>query len=265
MAIKKQRTILEEYKFMVQKGRGQGEGPNYHPWLKVREIPSKGFSHRILGWKTGRVHHLLSNLELSYFYILEWRSSVKDIRERYPLDPKQTLEIAHMLKIRHPLHPKTMQLRVMTTDFFITDEQGHHTAISVMPIKNLEKKRTIQLLEIERMYWQQKNVNFAVITDFDIPEPLIDNIRWIHKARRLIDGPSFLSEELIMDLEPHFQKIIRQSSQPLAHSCSELDRQYAYSYGTSLWIVRHFVANKIWKLDMLVPIDTAKPLNLITQ
>lgn len=118
------------------------------------------------------------------------------------------------------------------------------------------------MLEIERMYWQQKNVDFAVVTDFDIPEPLIDNIRWLHKARRLIDGPEFLSQELIMELESYFYKVISQSSQPLAHSCSELDRYYDFPIGTSLWIVRHFFANKTWKTNMLVPIDTAKPLKL---
>jgi hypothetical protein len=265
MAIRRNRSIFEEYKYMIQKGRGQGVGQHYQPWLKVNQIPSKGFSHRLLGWKTNRVHHLLSNLELSYFYILEWNSKVKDVRERYPLDPKRTMEIAHLLKIQHPIHPKTKQFRIMTTDFFITDINDRHTAVSVMPMTNLEKKRTIQLLEIERMYWHQFNVEFAVITDKDIPISFIDNIRWIHKTLRLEDGPLFLSEETIVDIEPHFYRTILQSSKSLSRACSELDQYHDFPIGTSLWIVRHFIANKTWKTNMLVPIDTAKPLKLIAK
>ena len=42
----------------VREGRGQGAGANYKPWLRVSDVPSKGFSHRIWGELTHRVHHL---------------------------------------------------------------------------------------------------------------------------------------------------------------------------------------------------------------
>jgi len=77
------------------------------------------------GWKTNRVHQMLSLLELLYFYIAEWALQVVDIREQYPLLPiEETLAIARSCGIRHPIDPKTKEPVVMTTDFVLTVRQG---------------------------------------------------------------------------------------------------------------------------------------------
>ena len=49
---------------MIKEGRGQGHGSEYRLWLTIRDVPSQGLSTRFPGWKTGRVHHFLSQLEL---------------------------------------------------------------------------------------------------------------------------------------------------------------------------------------------------------
>jgi hypothetical protein len=59
----------------LKKGRGQGREADYDPWLHVQDVPSQGLTSRIKGWKTGRTHHLLSELEANYFYMLEWSPS----------------------------------------------------------------------------------------------------------------------------------------------------------------------------------------------
>lgn len=48
---------------LQKEGRGQGRGADYHPWLTIQDVPSQGRSHRLKGIKTGRVHHLLSDIE----------------------------------------------------------------------------------------------------------------------------------------------------------------------------------------------------------
>ena len=55
----------------IKDGRGQGFGKQYRPWLYVQDVPSEGRSHRIYSHKTGRVHHLLSDLELAAFLVFE--------------------------------------------------------------------------------------------------------------------------------------------------------------------------------------------------
>ena len=60
----------------------------------IHDFPSLGMISRVLGKIMGRIHHLLSNMERSYFYILDWSDKVSDIREQYPL-----LDIAVVLEI----------------------------------------------------------------------------------------------------------------------------------------------------------------------
>ena len=50
-----------------KEGRGEGFGADYKPWLTARDVPSRGRSHRVLGVTTGRVHHLLSDIERRAF------------------------------------------------------------------------------------------------------------------------------------------------------------------------------------------------------
>jgi hypothetical protein len=56
----------------VAQGYGQGLGADYRPWLRVQDVPSRGRSRKVHGVKTGRVHHLLSDLEYTYLVVLEF-------------------------------------------------------------------------------------------------------------------------------------------------------------------------------------------------
>lgn len=79
----------------IKEGRGQGELDKYIPWLKVQEFSSRGNVTRSAGgWKTKRHHEFFSNLERSYFFLLDWSEDVIDIREQFPLERKQTFQIA---------------------------------------------------------------------------------------------------------------------------------------------------------------------------
>ena len=71
----------------VKEGRGDGDGAEYKPWLYTWDVASKGRRHQIRGWRHGRVHHLLSDLEAYVFFIYEWTRSVIEIKEQFPLLP----------------------------------------------------------------------------------------------------------------------------------------------------------------------------------
>lgn len=70
MAKRKRKTDATVYDQRIKEGRGQGYGLDYKPWLLIHDVPSLGLVTRAKGWKTGREHHLLSQLELEYFYLL---------------------------------------------------------------------------------------------------------------------------------------------------------------------------------------------------
>jgi hypothetical protein len=71
MAKRQRATSTTTVEKRLKEGRGSGKGANYTPWLHIQDVPSQGLSSRIKGWKTGRVHHLLSEMETNYFYVLE--------------------------------------------------------------------------------------------------------------------------------------------------------------------------------------------------
>jgi hypothetical protein len=61
-------SVYEKY---MREGRGNGWGSGYTPWIFIQDFASRGTVSRVKGMTTGRVHHLMLNNELAYFYILD--------------------------------------------------------------------------------------------------------------------------------------------------------------------------------------------------
>jgi len=89
-------SIYQKY---LKEGRGQGEGAYYKPWSRIHDFASNGIVSRVRGVKTGRVHHLMSNLELYFFFLLDWSDEVLGIREQYPL-----IDLNNAIKIAESAH-----------------------------------------------------------------------------------------------------------------------------------------------------------------
>ncbi len=60
MAKKRYTRNESDIQKLLSQGRGQGVGGKYSPYLFVRDVPSRGRSHRIYSKLNGRVLHLLS-------------------------------------------------------------------------------------------------------------------------------------------------------------------------------------------------------------
>lgn len=142
----------------LKEGRGSGRGRDYKPWLTVRDLPSDGRSHRIFGHKSQRIHHFLSDLELAAFFVLEWHQDTEDIREQFPLRTEDTLALAKDLGISHPSYRGIPQ--IMTSDFLINTRSAQRPkfVLQAKYSEALQDARTIEKLELERRYWQQKSI-----------------------------------------------------------------------------------------------------------
>jgi hypothetical protein len=147
----------------------------------VQDVPSKGRIHRIKGCTTGRVYHLLSDLEAKVFYTLDYSPSVCDIREQFPLLPlEETWAIAEECGVTHPADPATRHPAVMTTDLLVARQHEGGSICEARAIKyesELKRPRVLEKLEIERRYWKRRNIDWGIIRECDIHQPLIDNIR----------------------------------------------------------------------------------------
>lgn len=98
-----------QQKRWIKEGRGQGYLKDYKPWITIRDVSSKGRSHRVFGHTTKRTHHLLSDLQLAIFLLLDWNPLITDIREQFPLPLNTTLEISEQAQIPHPKIRATLQ------------------------------------------------------------------------------------------------------------------------------------------------------------
>ncbi|MDR2648744.1 MAG: TnsA endonuclease N-terminal domain-containing protein [Clostridiales bacterium] len=169
----------------LREGRGQGTGINYNPWIHIQDFPSLGMVSRVSGTTTGRIHHLMSNLELSLFYLLDWSDDITDIREQYPLiDLTQAIEIAEKANIRYPYDSKSGFPYVLTSDFYIETKQGT-IVVSVKPSSELGKPRVREKLEIERRYWNMRGVQWNIMTENEISHTKAHNIEWLSQAKDL--------------------------------------------------------------------------------
>lgn len=251
----------------IKDGRGQGKGSDYQPWLLIQDVPSQGLATCVKGIKTKRVQHFMSNLELSYFYVLEWSPVIYDIREQYPLLPlEETIAIAELAGINHPQDPQTKEPIVMSTDFVLTVGQKIDTieqARTIKQSKDLQSKRTIEKLEIERLYWQERNIDWGIVTEQEIPENLVKNISWFHPYYDL-ESLYPLSQHDIETIKQTLEISMLNNNVPLNYLTSECDDRLGLSAGTSLSVVRHLMANRIWIISMNERIEPNKPLELLS-
>lgn len=83
---------------------------------------------------TGRVQHLLSDIEFRSFLLFDWAQDAVDIRGQFPLDRDATQRIVESTGISHPCDVATRTPLVMTTDLVI----------------DMERQERVSLVETER-------------------------------------------------------------------------------------------------------------------
>ena len=265
-ALRRAKILIER---KIAQGRGRGRGSEYAPWLEVREVSSEGLSSRVKGWKSHRVHHFLSSLELNYFYCLEYADDVVDVREQYPLDPiEETLAIAEQCGIKHPFDNRKRMPVMMTTDFLVTTSTGMTStdwARTVKPAARLADRRVLEKFQIERMYWQRRGINWGIVTERDISTTVAKNVFWMHLAHDLADCGVTQDQLWRVEQSLRLQMLsgsTTSSMMGLGRLCAECDDRLGFKPGDSIMIVRHLLARKKWRVDIFRPIEIENALHL---
>ena len=235
----------------VKEGRGQGSGSEYKPWVMVQDFSSRGLSSREYSYTAKRDCHLLSNLELSYFLILDWSDVVVDILEQYPLPREETLVIAETKGIKHPVDEKSKVPLVMTSDFLIrTYRDGKYTYIvrSLKFSDDLENRRTIEKLEIERSYWEEHEVDWGLVTERDIPVQMVENIKWLRTAYYL-EELADMDAEFILTLSTTLKERLLNVDKSILHICKEIAAEYYVEQELIIRLLRYLFARKEIRMD----------------
>ena len=234
--------------------RGQGTLENYKPWLTAKDVPSVGRKHRVPGNIVNRAYELFSDLERDAFYIFDFSSNVIDIREQFPLNRDDTLRISDDLGIEHPKDPKTQVDIVMTTDFVLTLEDNgeiKEIARTVKYFEDLADTRVLEKLEIERRYWEEKNVDWDIITEKQINKILVSNIDKVRSKYHIERTDLFrdMSEKSLARIKNDLTYALS-GNVVIRNVCDSIDDKHGLEYGSSLSLVKHLIARKCICFDI---------------
>ena len=244
-------SVHEKY---VREGRGSGWGPGYAPWIRVQDFASLGVASRVRGRKTGRVHHLMSNNELAYFYLLDWSDKVTDIREQYPLlDLENAVGIAAQAGIRYPRDNISGYPYVLTCDFMITTVDGMK-ARTIKMTAELDNPRTLEKLEIERRYWSACGIDWRIVTEREISFQKSKNIQWLYTA----NGIDAATDEPNVKLRAQamMMRMITGSDCSIREAAQTIEREWLLPAGIGMQIFKRLVLNKE------IAVNLEEPLNL---
>lgn len=260
------RTRISKVEKWIKEGRGSGVGVDYEPWLNIQDVSSKGRSTRLKGIKTNRQHEFLSDLERNYFYITEYSDFVVDIREQFPLLPlEETMIIADELGLKHPTDPKTNEPIVMTTDFLLTVDRGQGLVELARTIKmkdELLKERVLEKFEIERVYWERRQIDWGIVTELEISKEMARNISYIHDYYDIQRYDAFqnINQQHIEDLAMALLQRTLNESKSIREVTNVFDKETHMPLGSGMTLFYHLLAQKIIQIDMSEPLNVEQPI-----
>ncbi|MFH6955277.1 TnsA endonuclease N-terminal domain-containing protein [Pseudoalteromonas sp. XMcav1-K] len=180
--INKASKIIKDWLKPLSKG-------TYEPIIKVWSGPKGTRRHFFNGMKDRRKHHFLSDGERRFGIYHESLPRVLDYYEQFPLwDIELAIKTAHEMGIRYPMDSDG-EAYVMTTDLFAREynqqlNKIEKVAYSYKPLASLDFEskhpvsvnRTLAKIELERRYYEKKNIRFKLVTDAHISKMCAKNL-----------------------------------------------------------------------------------------
>lgn len=242
-----------KFKRFLSEKRGQGKHEQYHPWLTVSDIPSRGRSTRIFSHKANRIVHLLTDTQLRYFYLLEWNESITDINEQFPLlEMELIVDQLDESLLKRLKNSKTNVPHIMLTTFLVTaiNEQGqeYQFARTLKDAAELEKKATIERLELQRVYWNSRKINFGIVTPHEIPIQKSKNIEWVLPALNI--QYFGVSEREMSQYAEWMSQLITNTDEQIQSILHSFDREMKVEVGTGLLVFRYLIASRRININM---------------
>jgi hypothetical protein len=243
---------------MVAEGYGLGTKESYKPWLNSDIVKSSGVTHDPYCEKIRRTVSLLSTVEESLYYALNWQTDIVDIREQYPLDRDLCRSMADRLGIAQVCYPDTRVPTVLTVDILVTrlrDGKEEVEAYNAKVTSEAEDPRSMEKLEIQRAVLAESGIPHHLVFDTDIPKQPIKNLRWIHSSQRnkieLEPYDGFL-EEMRDALEPFLAQEIH-SNTTLGELCKLFDSNRGVPRGTGIRAARMLMGKHVLIPDLQRP------------
>ena len=118
----------------------------------------------------------------------------------------------------------------------------------------LEKKKTLERLEIERRYWTGKGIDWGIVTQKEISTVFTKNIEWVHSCLYSYVERGFTQDELIYLSNSLIERLI-DTKQSIRKVTADFDKEFNYDSGTGLFVFKFLIASKQIGIDMTKQID----------
>lgn len=165
----------------IRQGRGVGKGMEYKRWLNIRNVPSNGTSSSISGIKVQRPYHMFSELEATYFFLMDRKPSVIDIREQWPIfDIDRTLELCLERGVHHKYQGPYPE--PFTIDFLVTEKINGRLSYRAASIKTPEDAADPDVrrrLSVEHTWCQERGIPWTLVDTSNFDRTLLDVMRFM--------------------------------------------------------------------------------------
>lgn len=128
----------------------------------------------------------------------------------------------------------------------------------------LLKERVLEKFEIEREYWQRRDIDWGIVTEEEIHKVMARNISYIHDYYNIRDYDVFqkMSSQLIEDLSLSLMHRLLNDSRSVRIITSEFDSDTHLPFGSGVTLFYHLLAQKIIVIDMLKPINLEEAIDI---
>ena len=223
----------------IAKGRGQGDGDSYVPWIFVQEFSSRGVQTRIPSFKMKRTVHTMSYLERYLFLHAEFQEEFVCFREQFPMARAITLGAAAALGIKHPVYRGTNVPVVMTLDGVLT-MRDHNNAQRLAgwdakPASQLLVPRVLAKLSLHKAFCAHAGMSHYIFTENSLPKNVIRNIDWLRmslpkdgESPELESLDSGISEQLLAECKARSKHC---RAPTISNFCKEFDQSNRFGIG----------------------------------
>ena len=211
--------------------------------IRIQDFSSKGRVSRVLGRKSGKIHHLLSDLETNMFLILDFDRNVSNIIEHYPLKDVRDVIDDKNIDWNKFKDKKTKEDYIITTTFLVTLINGKNIAISCKNQSELYKSNTQLKLEIERRYWSYKGVQWGIITNKELPKNRLKNIKWLMLGEEI-------DEEMYFKISSIILETIEELDGKLSDYIGWISKRYGFSKEEVLTVVKEMIKRNNLEVDL---------------
>ncbi|UYM14930.1 TnsA endonuclease N-terminal domain-containing protein [Endozoicomonas euniceicola] len=267
METKRKKVSAQDVERWVGRWESSMSSGIYKPWVEVQEVPSRGRSRKVNGVKSNRIHHFLSDLEYNLYLMFEYDKSITQIKEQYPQLPQtDTVDIANELGIMHPRYPQSKTPKVGSTDFLIdklrNDGTVEQIAISAKYEKDFDPnkktaKRTLQKLELERLYWAKKGITCKCLTEKSINKNMIYNLKWLIQSAKITSELEFIKSDWISTYKSSIKNL---DGNKLASVLKDAATSLNISYQDSVQLYKHCMWHQLLTTDISEKIKLTTPV-----